>query len=176
MSINLYSQPVLCMAAEILLVPIIWGVITHLAEKRAPFARFLNLVLLCSITWYILYRTLLGRTAEIRTSFGSRPFQLLLAAIQENPEIFRSLLLNILLFAPLGAALVCLLPKRFPVFVRVLLTGLVGMVFSSLIEWSQYRFMLGNAEADDVICNTLGALIGALSFLFTKRNAKAKNG
>ena len=163
MSVNLYAQPVIYMVAEILLVPIIWGLIMYLAGKKKLFASFLNLVLLCCIVWYILQRTLLGRTAEIRTSFGNMPFQLILKALTENREIVRSLLLNILLFCPFGASVACLLPRKIPLSFRVLLTGLIGMILSVLIEWGQYRYSLGNAEADDVICNTLGALVGALS-------------
>ena len=151
------------MVAEILLVPIIWGLIMYLAGKKKLFARFLNLVLLCCIVWYILQRTLLGRTAEIRTSFGNMPFQLILKALTENREIVRSLLLNILLFCPFGASVACLLPSKIARSSRILLTGLIGMCLSILIEWGQYRYSLGNAEADDVICNTLGALVGALS-------------
>lgn len=163
MSVNLYAQPVIYMVAEILLVPIIWGLIMYLAGKKKLFARFLNLVLLCCIVWYILQRTLLGRTAEIRTSFGNMPFQLILKALTENREIVRSLLLNILLFCPFGASVACLLPSKIARSSRILLTGLIGMCLSILIEWGQYRYSLGNAEADDVICNTLGALVGALS-------------
>ena len=151
------------MAAEILLVPIIWGAIVHLAGRKALFARFLNLVFLCCVFWYILHRTIIGRTAEMHSSVGSMPFQLFLKALTENREIVRSLLLNILLFCPFGAALACLLPHRVPPLARILLTGLIGMFLSILIEYCQFRFSIGNAEADDVICNTLGALIGGLS-------------
>lgn len=151
------------MAAEILLVPIIWGAIAHLAGKKALFARFLNLVFLCCVVWYILHRTLLGRTVKMHVSAGSMPFQLFLKALTENREFVRSLLLNILLFCPFGAALACLIPHKSPSLARILLTGLLGIFLSILIEYCQYCFSLGNAEADDVICNTLGALIGALS-------------
>ena len=151
------------MAIEILLVPIIWGAIAHLAGEKPLFVRFLNFVFLCCVIWCILHRTLIGRTAETHTSVGSMPFQLFLKTLTENREIVRSLLLNILLFCPFGAALACLFPHKIPRLASILLTGLIGMFLSILIEYCQFRFSLGNAEADDVICNTLGALIGGLS-------------
>ena len=84
-----------------------------------------------------------------------------LRSIRENREIIRSLLLNILLFCPFGAALVNLLPRRKPVVSRIITACMLGMILSILIEWMQFHFSLGSAEADDVICNTLGTLIGA---------------
>ena len=38
-------------------------------------------------------------------------------------------------------------------------------MLSAGIEYAQYRYALGMAEVDDVICNTLGAFIGAASLL-----------
>ena len=37
------------------------------------------------------------------------------------------------------------------------------MLLSAVIEAAQYAFGLGRAETDDVLCNTLGALLGALA-------------
>ena len=91
------------------------------------------------------------------------PFKLLQKAWSENREIFRSLFLNVLLFEPMGAALVHLLPDKWSWRVRIMTTVLIGLAASLTIEYCQFRYSLGNAEADDVICNTLGALIGALS-------------
>ena len=44
----------------------------------------------------------------------------------------------------------------------VLQTTLIGALFSLAIEISQYVFMLGYSDIDDVIFNTLGAGAGAL--------------
>ena len=76
--------------------------------------------------------------------------------------------MNVLLFEPLGASLFHLLPGKWPRWVRILTAALIGLASSLAIEYCQYRYSVGNAEADDVIYNTLGALIGALSCLFQK--------
>ena len=41
----------------------------------------------------------------------------------------------------------------------------IGLLLSAGIEYTQYRFALGVAETDDVICNTLGVFIGSTSLL-----------
>ena len=44
-----------------------------------------------------------------------------------------------------------------------------GVAFSVLIEVLQYAMSLGNAEIDDVICNTLGLLAGCLLYDLYRR-------
>jgi glycopeptide antibiotics resistance protein len=63
---------------------------------------------------------------------------------------------NIIWFVPFGFLLPCL-SKSFSTFPRVLLSGLF---LSLVIEFLQYAFGTGISEADDLILNTLGALIG----------------
>ncbi|MBQ6499143.1 MAG: VanZ family protein, partial [Ruminococcus sp.] len=44
-----------------------------------------------------------------------------------------------------------------------------GVAFSVLIEVLHYAMSLGNAEIDDVICNTLGLLAGCLLYDLYRR-------
>lgn len=162
MPIRIYAQPAGWMLAEIVLFPILWGLLTSLASRKSA-NKILDAVLLLVAIYAILQITLLTRSAAERVGFFSPPFNLLQKAWSENREIFRSLFLNVLLFEPMGAALVHLLLDKWSWRVRTLFTVLVGLTASLSIEYCQFRFFLGNAEADDVICNTLGALIGALS-------------
>ena len=136
--------------------------------------RGLNKILLLTGVTIILDLTLLNRTASVRSDVLSLPFQLIHSALFVRRETIRSLLLNILLFTPFGAALPHLLPPSKSIWKRVLLTGVAAMLFSIVIEICQYVFSLGNAEADDVICNTLGALIGALSLPLSVYLSKRK--
>lgn len=162
MTINIYAQPAGWMLAEIVLFPILWGLLISYAS-RIKANRILNSLLLLGIIYVVLRITLLDRSAAARADFVSPPFLLWQKAWSENQEFFRSLFLNVLLFEPLGAAAVHLQPDKWSWRVRTLFTVLVGLTASLSIEYCQFRFFLGNAEADDVICNTLGALIGALS-------------
>ena len=73
--------------------------------------------------------------------------------------------MNIFLFFPLGLTLSNALPRKWHRWLRIALTTLVGCALSAGIEYAQYRYALGMAEVDDVICNTLGAFLGAASLL-----------
>ena len=162
MSINIYWQPIGWMVAEIVLFPFLWALVA-LVISRINAEGILNVIFLLGAIYLILYVTLLSRNAAGDINPFSLPFHLLRKAWIENREIFRSLLLNILLFEPFGAAIVHLIPRRIPCRTCIILAVLAGAVLSVAVEYGQYRFLIGNAEADDVICNSLGTFIGALS-------------
>ena len=75
------------------------------------------------------------------------------------------MLMNVFLFFPLGLTLSNALPRKWHRWGRIILTTLIGCALSAGIECAQYRYALGMAEVDDVICNTLGAFLGAASLL-----------
>ena len=122
-----------------------------------------NLVLSCVVVTVILYATILTRTPGVPTAILT-PFASL-AAARQQPELYREMLMNVFLFFPLGLTLSGVLPRRWHRWLRIGLTTLVGCLLSAGIEYAQYCFALGLAETDDVICNTLGALLGAASLL-----------
>ena len=78
-------------------------------------------------------------------------------------ELLRANFMNVLLFYPGGLLARAILTRRgrwTGLVVTVLLMG----CFSFLLEFCQYRFCLGMPDIDDVIHNTLGALLGWLAF------------
>ena len=82
----------------------------------------------------------------------------------------RNIILNILLFIPFGY----LLPSLFP-RLRWWQVVLLGLAFSLCIELLQLITKLGYADVDDLINNTLGAVIGFLCFkLILKNNASLR--
>ena len=78
-------------------------------------------------------------------------------------EIYRTNFMNIVLFYPTGLFGCALLPKRRRKIWLVILLTTIFALLSIGIEYTQYRFGLGLAEADDVIHNTLGVLLGAIA-------------
>lgn len=122
-----------------------------------------NFVLFCAAVIAILYATILTRTPGnyelILTPFAA------LSAARQQPELYREMLMNIFLFFPLGLTLSNALPRKWHRWGKIALTTLVGCALSAGIEYAQYRCALGLAETDDVICNTLGAFLGAVSLL-----------
>ena len=138
-----------------------WGALP--ARVGARRWRCGNLALMLLMTAAILYATLFSR-AEGGTGLILTPFASLTAARQQ-PELYREMLMNVFLFFPLGLTLSNALPRRWHRWGRIALTTLIGCALSAGIEYAQYRYALGLAEADDVICNTLGAFLGAASLL-----------
>ncbi len=122
-----------------------------------------NICLFCAATIVILYATILTRTPGvpevILTPFAS------LTAARIQPEIYREMLMNVFLFFPLGLTLSNALPRKWHRWLRIILTTFVGCALSAGIEYAQYRYALGLVETDDVICNTMGAFLGAASLL-----------
>lgn len=148
----------------------LWGYLCAHADRRRW--RLTNALLLLAATLIILYATLLSRTPGIYTAVLT-PFAAL-AAARQQPELYREMLMNVFLFFPLGLTLSNALPRTWHRWRRLALTTLTGCVLSAGIEYAQYRFALGMAETDDVICNTLGAFVGATSLLLAHAMEKHK--
>ena len=143
-----------------LLLLLLWAnLCQHIIKRWAA----INVVIFGLSTATILYATILTRSVGVSEAILT-PFASLTAA-RIQPEIYREMLMNVFLFFPLGLTLSNALPRKWHRWGRIILTTLVGCALSAGIEYAQYRYALGMAEADDVICNTLGAFLGAASLL-----------
>lgn len=155
----IYRQPLILILIVMSAGSLLWAFISGWIHERVW--RNLNLILFIISALTIVYITLLDRTPG-KYDCILRPFASLTAA-KHRSELYRSMLMNIFLFFPAGLSLVYLLPKRWHCSLRILLTVLIGCLLSIAIESSQYYFALGTVETDDVLCNTMGAFIGATS-------------
>ena len=154
---------IICIAISVLL----WGVISYIVtykNKKDKVWKLLNVFLSITSIMTIIYSTILLRQNQI-TNIQLIPFNSFIEAKQQ-PEIYRSMLMNFFLFLPLGLTLPFSLPDRLNR--KVLVTVLLGMFLSIIAESLQYIFHLGRAETDDVICNTLGTAFGTLSYIVAK--------
>ena len=149
---------------------LLWPVLCQRVGERRRV--LLNTALACAATFIILYATILNRTPGnyelILTPFAA------LSAARQQPELYRAMLMNVFLFFPLGLTLSNALPQKWHRWGRIILTTLVGCALSAGIEYAQYRCALGLAETDDVICNTLGAFLGAVSLLIARAIEKSR--
>ena len=166
----IYSRSFISIITFMALALAAWGALP--ARVGARRWRWGNLVLVLLITAAILYATLFSR-AEGSTGLILTPFAFLTAA-RIQPEIYREMLMNVFLFFPLGLTLSNALPRKWHRWGRIILTTFIGCILSAGIEYAQYRYALGMAEVDDVICNTLGAFIGATSLLIAHAIEKHK--
>lgn len=92
-----------------------------------------------------------------------------------NPGLLEEIILNILLYVPLGYLLPFTWPglaghKR-PEPLLMWRVVLIGFVCSAATEVSQLVFRIGLFEFDDMINNTLGCALGCLIYAFLRRRA-----
>lgn len=144
----------------------IWLVLEYVMKKIGNHSflwKLFNGMISMGIISIIIIITLLARNKS--TEVVLIPFHFLEEA-KRKPDIYRSMMMNVFLFFPLGLTLPFALPdcwKR-----NVLLTILAAFLLSAAIEFAQFYFHLGRAETDDVICNTFGAVIGTLSYIISQ--------
>ncbi|MDO4331929.1 MAG: VanZ family protein [Eubacteriales bacterium] len=154
-----------------------------MTRKKIGIWRFLN-VFLCAVSIVVVaYFTLMNRTGN-RNDLILRPFYSFVEA-REQPEVYRSMLMNVFLFLPFGLTAPFAISngktgRKYEMAV-IRHTVLSAIIFSVLVEGLQYIFQLGRTETDDVICNVLGTVIGTISFGLCERmrrkgNKRKKNG
>lgn len=149
---------------------LLWPVLCQRVGERRRV--LFNTVLACAAAFIILYTTILTRSAGVPEVILT-PFAAF-AAAQQQPELYREMLMNVFLFFPLGLTLSNALPQRLSRWVRIGITTLFACLLSTVIEYTQYYYALGMAETDDVICNTLGAFLGSTSLLIAHAIEKHK--
>ena len=158
---HIYALPLWMIIFLMLALLIVWAMLSLHQNQRK---RSIINAVLCSITALtIFYATILTRTPGDYKPILT-PFATFTAALQQ-PELYREMLMNVFLFFPLGLTLSNALPRKWHRWLRIILTTFVSCALSAGIEYAQYRYALGMAEVDDVICNTLGAFIGSTSLL-----------
>lgn len=99
----------------------------------------------------VLWITLFSRLGTERRSF-LLPFHSYVEILKGNRQFLLENIGNVVLFIPLGVALKCGGMKD---------VKKAGFLASLLIEVLQFTFALGTFECDDLIHNTIGAIIGA---------------
>lgn len=102
----------------------------------------------------VLWITLFSRIGEGYRGF-LLPFHSYVEILKGNWKFLLENIGNVVLFIPLGVAL------KWLGVGDVKRAAIVGLLASLLIETTQFTFSLGTFECDDLIHNTLGAVIGA---------------
>lgn len=154
----IYCQPLQRIFLWMFLLIFLWAYLGF-RKGREKRWRLLNCILFAGISAAIFYMTVYAR-GESPSEAVLVPFQ----SFQEakiQPELYRSMLMNVFLFVPIGLSLPFVLHKRSS---SIVITVLFAFLFSTLIEYLQFRYSLGRCEVDDVIMNTLGAVVGCLAY------------
>ena len=117
--------------------------------------------LLATYILFILFETVIGRKA------GVGRVELIPFWSYSHPELRMEIVLNYILFAPLGVLLYLCFGEKFGVRVVI-----AGFLLSVSIELIQLIFKIGVFEFDDIIGNTIGCLVGAMVGKLIKKNKK----
>lgn len=161
---KIYIQPLPVVVMGMILLVILWAVMGNQFGARLWW-RLFNGAVFFGIVAVILYMTVYTR-GENPQEPALAPFQSFLEA-KSQPELYRAMLMNVFLFEPIGLSLPQILPKKAH---PVVITVVFALLLSIGIEAAQLHFHLGRCEADDVIMNTLGAVIGAAAYGLAKRH------
>ena len=143
-----------------LLIPaliLLWSGLGFLLQKNMKWVSALAAILFLAL---VLYRTIFSRVPDVM-ELRLIPFSSF-ARAQTNREVYRSMLMNVFLFVPQGLSLPFVL--RGTAAKRLWLTALIAFTLSASIEAIQFAFSLGMVETDDVLCNTVGAALGACAY------------
>ena len=146
-----------------------WSKIQAICERRkspSKFFYYCAVISLCLSIILIIYATVYDRSNNISGTV-LMPFSSFIEA-KTQPEMYRTMLMNLVLFVPFGFSSSSCLPRRFTIKRRIALIVLVAFTLSCSVELAQYIFHLGLFQTDDILCNTCGALLGSTSLLFNK--------
>lgn len=149
-----------------LLLVILWTVLAVYCTRRHPRLWMnMNRAVLVVTVIFILYWTVWKREAGAKQELSLIPLHSFIEA-KNQPELYREVVANILLFTPLGLSA----PFVVNTYLHqpVLVTIISAVVLSAAIEMIQYIFSLGLCETDDVVFNTCGAAIGCLAFTIAR--------
>lgn len=124
--------------------------------KRRWIVRGIYCVFLIGSIWMIWFVTLGGRTPS-HSDINLIPLYSIKSA-QSQPEYFRIIFMNVILFYPFGMFLSGILDFKW--YISIIIVATCGIMFSFGVEYMQYHQSLGIFEIDDIIFNTFGTVLG----------------
>ena len=162
--IDLYNEVPLFVYGGLLLVFFIgvFIVIRHFGYKRGLYYTYR--LLLTEYIFFILCSTILLRSYNGYHAYEFRPFWSYKAIIEGRTDLLPENVMNVLVFVPVGLLIGCGFRG-----LNWWKTMLIGLCVSALIEAMQYYLMRGFSEADDVIHNTFGCMMGYWLFLLLRK-------
>lgn len=166
----IYKLPLDYIVRAMFLLLLLWSGLEWVFRKKLQ-KTFLwkcaNTLIFLSIFAVITRMTLYTRSGG-GTEVILIPFRSFVEA-KTQPEMYRSMLMNVFLFFPIGLSFPNILPEKwkYPALIAISF----AFIFSLGIEFLQYYYHLGRAEIDDVLCNTFGCVIGTLSYVIERKIA-----
>jgi len=149
--IFMISFAMMCIADVLIMVTV--------SDMRLQRKLLLNALLL-EYVFVVICSTVLCRVAATDYKYEVMPLWSYVDIYNGKNNLIVEVLLNVVLFIPIGLMLSCVVKGK-----RWLKVMMVAFGLSLCIELSQLIFKRGLCEVDDVIHNTLGAMIGWWGYL-----------
>lgn len=133
----------------------------------------ISVSLLITYCFLIFATTVLARTSRDNVSYDMTPFRLF--QIDEwwtKQDLMLQIKANVLMFVPIGFLFMLAgkgIKGKFVKVLYIIVSIIVGFLFSLLIEYMQYKLNRGLCEVDDVIHNTIGIAIGIVLYWIISR-------
>lgn len=157
---NFYVQPMNLVYIETIAIYVVWTI--AMLVIRGKVQRIISIIGTAIAVGLVFLFTIRGRSGIENYELSLIPF-ISFDNAKTQPELYRTMYMNVLLFMPLGLSLPFALSGK--IKHNVLISILIGFLLSAVVETVQYLFHLGRCETDDVIMNTLGVIIGTTSFV-----------
>lgn len=118
----------------------------------------------------ILVVTLITRQTRTETVLQTELFASVKSFLLEGDvEELNHMILNVVMFMPLGYLFVQMHPRKLGDAAQVL--G-ISVMLSTIIESCQLIFRLGNCDVDDILANTFGALLGLVLYKIVHHSSR----
>ena len=160
---DFYVQPMNAVYIEAVVIYLIWTLAMLFLRGRAQKTAGIIGALMSIALIFVM--TLYGRNSDNTHIVNLIPFSTFVNA-KIQPELYRSMFMNVLLFMPFGLSFPFAFQDR--IKHRLLVTIALGFLLSVGVEAVQFFFNLGRCETDDVFMNTLGVMIGTTSYLLCR--------
>lgn len=137
-------------------------------------ARKICLIFFILYLGYLAYLLFLspsfGRTASVVREYNLIPFKTIKNYIKYRAHVNTKTLIiniigNVVAFMPMGFFIPILFRNKRNLVEVLFFSSLISLV----VEFIQYRFVVGSFDVDDIILNTLGGVIGYILFLIIYR-------
>lgn len=160
----LYELPIYDYILLICFTLVIWILLSVFLHNRKSW-KWINTIFFISTVLLIIAVTLFFRKIEAK-GFSLIPFSSFEIA-KTHSDVYQEMMLNVVLFFPVGLTMPFVINRitDHPVIITIT----TSCILSVFIEIFQYLFNRGYAEIDDVIFNTLGVVVGSVSFFVYKR-------
>lgn len=160
--LHLYQSKMPCIIISGILIELLFLLIQKMGYLKYKNKSFLislcGLLLSFSIAW-VINMTVIGRTPGTEFAFRFQPFGSYIEAFREGDvEVLLQIIMNVVMFVPIGLFLPCCFEK----FEKNKVLLLTAFVCSGGIELIQGIMRIGMFELDDVLGNVIGAEVGFL--------------